>query len=67
VYAIPNYDNWKLMNANDLQIVVGYCTACNECVYKGEEVYLVEEEYIHEDCFEEYAKQTLDTFLQYAD
>lgn len=67
MYAIPNYDNWKLATQLDYERVVGYCPACNECVYKGEEVYAIEDEYIHEDCFEEFAKETLYATLEYAE
>jgi hypothetical protein len=65
--VISNYDMWKLMNPYDLEIAVSECPACNESIYKGEEVYLIDCEYVHEDCFEEFARQTLDASLQYAE
>jgi hypothetical protein len=67
VNAIPNYDKWKLMNPYDLEIAVSFCPACTETIYKGEEVYLIDSEYVHEDCFEEYAKLTLEATLHVAE
>lgn len=65
--AIPNYDKWKLLNPYDLEILVSYCPLCDGEVYKGEEVFNVEGEYVHEECFEEYAKSVLDAYLEYAE
>jgi hypothetical protein len=67
VYAIPNYDKWKLMNPYDAEVIISFCPFCAESVYKGEEVYLVDGEYVHEECFEEYAKLTLDADFQIAE
>lgn len=67
VAVIHGYDNWKLMNPYDLEIAVSECPACSESIYKGEEVYVVDNEYIHEECFEEFARLTLDANLLYAE
>jgi hypothetical protein len=67
--AIRHYDEWlyRLLENEQLEIVVSYCSVCNGEIYKGEEIYFIEEEHIHEECFEEYAKQTLDAYLEVAE
>jgi hypothetical protein len=67
MYQGSNIFDIKNYRVSDLEIVVSYCSACNGEIYKGEEVYLIDEDYVHEDCFEEYAKLTLDAYIDYAE
>lgn len=43
-------------------VVRGYCSVCKGEIYKGETVYRIDGECIHEECRDEYAK---DYFAQY--
>lgn len=67
--VLPQYDDWlyRLIEKEQLEIVVSYCSVCNGEIYKGEEIYYIEDDHIHEECFEEYAKHTLDAYLENAE
>jgi hypothetical protein len=56
---IKNYDDWKLDTPDNHLKVKGICCHCDQELYGGEEAFRVEDGLLHEDCFEEYAKEVL--------
>jgi hypothetical protein len=57
---IPNYDKWKLASGRDDERVFCECEHCGGEIYEGEEYLEVDDCNIHEDCFDDFAKEYLD-------
>jgi hypothetical protein len=58
---IPFYDKWKLASGRDDEVVVHHCEHCDGEIYKGEEFLMTSEGAVHEDCFDEFAHELLET------
>jgi hypothetical protein len=63
---IKDYDDWKLHTPNDKEVVVGRCACCYGEIYKGQEYLEVDGESVHEECFDEYAKDVLEPIRRVA-
>jgi hypothetical protein len=61
-----NYDRWKLHTPDDDLKVFCTCECCGQEIYEGEEYLEIDGDNIHEDCFDEYAKETLDPIKRVA-
>jgi hypothetical protein len=54
-----NYDRWKL-SEGPTAVIVCECDYCQEPIQEGEDVYKLDSgDTVHEDCFNEYAKEVL--------
>ncbi|MFX3623213.1 MAG: hypothetical protein ACE3JP_03980 [Ectobacillus sp.] len=64
-YGLPsNYDEWKTSPPEDDEVIVCQCEYCDGDIFAGEEAYKVNvDEWVHEDCFLDYAKEELDVCL----
>jgi hypothetical protein len=56
---LNNYDNWKLDTPDNHLKPVAHCCHCWNELYEGEDAFRVEDGLLHEDCFEEYARDVL--------
>lgn len=54
------YDNWKLDTPDNHLKLFCHCEVCGKEIYIGEEYLEIGNDNIHEDCFDEYAKDTLE-------
>jgi hypothetical protein len=55
-----SYDTWKTTTPADKVKTVAYCCHCETDIYQGDdEVYKVEDGYVCDDCFVDYAKEIL--------
>jgi len=60
------YDKWKLDTPDNHLKTFCYCKVCDGEIYEGEEYLKVEGDNIHEDCFDEYAKNMLNPIIRIA-
>jgi hypothetical protein len=67
VQAIPRYEMFLEPTLIEKEVVVSHCNVCEGEIYKGEEILSVEDEYVHDECFYEYAKNVLDAYYDYAE
>lgn len=56
---IKGYDNWKLSNPRDREVVVAECEHCGGEIYLSEEYKRTNHGKVHEDCFEDFAVDVL--------
>jgi hypothetical protein len=64
---IPNYDKWKLDSGQDDEVVFCHCDHCDGEIYEGEEYLDIENGHrIHEDCYDDYAKEVLNPTIRIA-
>jgi hypothetical protein len=67
-YGLPsNYDDWKTKSPWDDEVIVSYCLHCGGEIYEGSEEYKVNGDWVHEDCFSDWAKEVLDARLKTAE
>jgi hypothetical protein len=60
-YDIPNYDRWKLASGlEEKEVVACECEYCGGEIYEGEQVIDTSDGTVHEECFDEFAKEVLD-------
>jgi hypothetical protein len=64
-YGLPsNYDHWKTTPPDSEEVSVALCLHCEGDVFEGEESYRVNaDEWVHEECFLDWAKEELDVCL----
>ena len=67
MYGMPaSYDRWKTREP-DYPRPVTRCAQCKDEIYEGDEVYNVDGDLIHTDCFEDYARKVLSPSLEYVE
>lgn len=54
------YDEWVTRTPEDDEKIFCYCEHCDGEIYEGEEYLEVDGANIHEDCFDEHAREALD-------
>lgn len=60
------YDRWKLDTPDNHLKIFCHCKHCGGEIYVGDEYLEVEGNNIHEDCFDEYARNALDPIIRIA-
>jgi hypothetical protein len=67
-FSLPmSYDKWKISTPWDDEKVAFVCENCDEAIYVGEEYISTDDGRVHEDCFDEYAWNTLGATRAYAE
>lgn len=44
----------------DEQQIVGYCTHCGDEILEGADIFRIQDDIIHDECFDEWAKEYFD-------
>lgn len=64
--SLPGYDKWKLASPYEDEKTVANCEQCSGEIYEGEEAYKIDSDWVHEECFFDYAVDKLDAKLRQA-